>query len=53
MVETPEESLGKVLHTLANLGYLDDPTPLVQGDRVHSGFTDLRVTDSGHVAKEH
>jgi adenylylsulfate kinase len=53
MVETPGESLGKVLDTLANLGYLDDPTPLVEGDRVHSGLTDLRVTDSGHVAKEH
>jgi adenylyl-sulfate kinase len=52
MVETPEESLTKVLWTLASLGYIDDPTPLVEGDRLHSGLTDLRVTDTGHVAKE-
>jgi len=25
---------------------------MVQGDRVHSGLTDLRVADSGHVVKE-
>jgi len=24
----------------------------VQGDRVHSGQTDLRVHDTGHVVKE-
>jgi adenylyl-sulfate kinase len=52
MVETPEESLGKVLQTLASLGYIEDPTPLVEGDRVHSGMTDLRLTETGHVAKE-
>ncbi len=52
MVETPEQSLQKVLDTLANLGYIDDATMMVEGDRVHSGLTDLRVTDSGHVAKE-
>jgi adenylyl-sulfate kinase len=53
LVETPEESLRKVLETLSSLGYIEDATPLVEGDRLHSGFTDLRVTDSGHVAKEH
>ena len=53
IAETPEESLGKVLDTLANLGYIEDAAPLVEGDRVHSGFTDLRVTETGHVAKEH
>ena len=52
MVESPEESLAKVLRTLADLGHIDDPTPLVEGDRLHSGLTDLRVTGSGHVAKE-
>jgi adenylylsulfate kinase len=53
IVETPEESLRKVLTTLSSLGYIADGTPLIEGDRLHSGFTDLRVTDSGHVAKEH
>ena len=52
MVETPEESLGKALTTLAELGYIEDASPLVVGDRVHSGFTDLRVTETGHVADE-
>ena len=50
--ETPDESLAKVLATLERLHYVGDATPLVEGDRVHSGFTDLRVTDSGHVANE-
>jgi adenylylsulfate kinase len=50
--ETPEESLRRVLDLLAERGKIDDPEPLIEGDRVHSGLTDLRVTDSGHVAKE-
>ena len=53
MVETPEESLQRVMDTLQRLGYLEDAALRVEGDRVHSGMTDLRVTDSGHVAKEH
>ena len=53
MVETPEESLQRVLDTLVALGRLEHADRLVEGDRVHSGLTDLRVTDSGHVAKEH
>jgi adenylyl-sulfate kinase len=53
LVETPEESLRRVMETLRSLGYIEDATLLVEGDRVHSGLTDLRVTDSGHVAKEH
>ena len=53
MVETPEESLQRVMDTLQRLGYLEDATLLVEGERVHSGMTDLRVTDAGHVAKEH
>jgi len=52
MVETPEESLKKVMATLQALGHIDDAALLVEGDRVHSGLTDLRVTESGHVAKE-
>jgi adenylyl-sulfate kinase len=51
--ETPEESLAKVLETLKRLGYVEDAALLVEGDRVHSGLTDLRITQSGHVAKEH
>ena len=53
LVETPEESLQHVMDTLRRLGYLEDAVRLVEGDRKHSGMTDLRVTDSGHVAKEH
>jgi adenylylsulfate kinase len=47
MVETPEESLVNVLNTLAELGYIED----AEGPKVHSGLTDLRVTDAGHVAE--
>jgi adenylylsulfate kinase len=53
MVESPEESLQKVLTRLVELGYLDDDTVMVEGDRLHSGMTDLRVHDTGHVVKEH
>jgi len=52
MTETPEESLQNVLRTLVKLGYLESDDVMVQGDRMHSGFTDLRVADSGHVVKE-
>ena len=41
-----------MLTTLAKLGYLDSDEVMVEGDRVHSGQTDLRVHDSGHVVKE-
>jgi len=50
--ESPEESLQEVLTKLKDLGRIADDTILVRGERVHSGFTDLRVTESGHVAKE-
>ncbi|HEX6131923.1 MAG TPA: adenylyl-sulfate kinase [Actinomycetota bacterium] len=50
--ETPEESLRHVLSTLKDLGYLDDDAPLVDGDRLHSGLTDLRVHETGHVVRE-
>jgi adenylyl-sulfate kinase len=53
IVETPEESLQHVMDTLHRLGCLEDATLRVEGERQHSGLTDLRVTDAGHVAKEH
>jgi adenylyl-sulfate kinase len=49
--ETPEESLAKVLVRLKELGRIDDATVMVSGDRVHSGLTDLRTTEAGHVAE--
>ena len=52
LVETPEESLQVVLTALVKLGYLDTDEVMVEGDRVHSGQTDLRVHDTGHVVKE-
>jgi adenylylsulfate kinase len=52
MTETPEESLQNVLRTLVKLGYIDSDDVMVQGDRMHSGLTDLRVADTGHVVKE-
>jgi adenylylsulfate kinase len=52
MVESPEGSLQRVLTRLKELGYLDDDAILVEGDRVHSGLTDLRVHETGHVVRE-
>jgi adenylylsulfate kinase-like enzyme len=52
MVESPERSLQRVLSRLKELGYLDDDKILVKGDRLHSGLTDLRVRDTGHVVRE-
>ena len=52
MVETPERSLQRTMTTLKELGYLEDDTILVEGDRLHSGLTDLRVHDTGHVVSE-
>jgi adenylylsulfate kinase len=51
MVEAPEQSLQHVLDTLKRLGHIDDATPIVQGQKVHSGMTDLRLTETGHVAE--
>jgi adenylylsulfate kinase len=53
MVETPEESLRRTLSRLKELGYLEDDTLLVEGERKHSGMTDLRVHETGHVVEEH
>jgi adenylylsulfate kinase len=50
MVEEPIESLQRVLEKLQELGYLEDASILVEGERRHSGLTDLRTTQSGHVA---
>ncbi len=52
MVESPEESLQNVLTKLAELGRISDATPMIKGERDHSGMTDLRVTDAGTVVKE-
>jgi adenylylsulfate kinase len=51
--ESPEQSLQNVLTKLAELGRIQDATPMIEGDRVHSGMTDLRVSDTGTVVKEH
>jgi len=53
IVETPEGSLQRVLTTLAALGYVESDQPMIKGDRMHSGMTDLRVQETGHVVKEH
>jgi adenylyl-sulfate kinase len=52
MVESPEESLRTVLNGLKSLGYLGSDEVMIEGDRVHSGMTDLRVHETGHVVKE-
>jgi len=52
MIESPEESLQKTLTKLKELGYLQGDAVLVEGDRQHSGLTDLRVHEAGHVIKE-
>jgi adenylylsulfate kinase len=52
LAQTPEESLRHVLTRLRELGRIDSDEVLADEDRVHSGMTDLRVADSGHVIKE-
>ncbi len=42
-----------MLTRLMELAYLGSDEVMVQGDRLHSGQTDLRVHDTGHVVKEH
>lgn len=53
MVESPRESLQRTLSRLKDLGYIEDDQELAEGDRLHSGMTDLRVHDTGRVVKEH
>jgi adenylylsulfate kinase len=52
MNESPEESLQHVLTRLKELGRIDSDEALIEGDRVHSGMTDLRVAETGHVMRE-
>ena len=52
MVESPEGSLQRTLTRLQELGYLEVDSVLVEGDRLHSGLTDLRVHETGHVISE-
>jgi len=52
MVESPEGSLQRTLTRLQELGYLEDDSVLVEGTRLHSGLTDLRVHETGHVISE-
>jgi adenylylsulfate kinase len=52
MVESPEGSLQRTLTRLRELGYLQDDSILAEGDRLHSGLTDLRVHETGHVISE-
>jgi len=51
--QTPEESLQSVLDRLKELGRIDDATVMVTGERQHSGQTDLRLTETGAVKREH
>jgi adenylyl-sulfate kinase len=51
MIEEPIESLQNVLTKLQELGYIEDAGIMIEGERRHSGLTDLRVTQSGHVAE--
>jgi adenylyl-sulfate kinase len=51
MGEEPVQSMQHVLDVLAELGYIEDASARVEGDLVHSGLTDLRTTDAGHVAE--
>ena len=53
LTQSPEESLQHVMTRLKELGRLESDEVLIEGDRVHSGMTDLRVADTGHVVKEH
>jgi adenylylsulfate kinase len=50
--QTPEESLQSVLDRLKELGRIDDASVMATGERLHSGQTDLRLTESGAVKRE-
>ncbi len=53
MVQSPEESLQSVLSRLKELGHIESAEVMIEGDRAHSGLTDLRVDETGTVVKEH
>lgn len=52
MIESPEESLQTVLTKLKELGRIESDEVMIEGDRAHSGLTDLRVDAAGTVVKE-
>lgn len=52
MTQSPEESLQVVLQKLKELGRIESDEVMIEGDRVHSGLTDLRVDSAGNVVKE-
>ena len=53
MTQSPEESLQVVLTKLKDLGRIESDEVMIEGDRVHSGLTDLRVdAATGTVVKE-
>jgi adenylyl-sulfate kinase len=53
MTQSPEESLQVVLSKLKELGRIGSDEVMIEGDRVHSGLTDLRVDSAtGNVVKE-
>ena len=53
MTQSPEESLQVVLTKLKELGRIGSDEVMIEGDRVHSGLTDLRVDSAtGNVVKE-
>ena len=41
MVETPDDSLRKILYELGEMGFIDETEPLAHGPKEHSGLTDL------------
>src|SRR6266487_1309226 len=45
ILEDPQESLRDVLEKLQELGYIGNADAMIEGDRVHSGLTDLRLTE--------
>jgi hypothetical protein len=51
LLQEPVESLQQILDQLRDMGHIDDSTIMVEGDRAHSGMTDLRLTESGTVAE--
>jgi adenylylsulfate kinase len=51
MNEVPPDSLRNILDKLGEMGFIEETKPLVSVPETHSGFTDLRVTDTGQVAE--
>ena len=49
--KTVERHRANILGKLGEMGFIEETKPLVAIPETHSGFTDLRVTDTGHVAE--